>query len=39
MTPLPSFAIYDVMKDPQIEADFARFDAHLAAVFETALAA
>ena len=29
MTPLPSFACYDVMKNPQIEADLARFDAHI----------
>ena len=33
MTPLPSFAAFDVMKNPQIEADFARFDAHLAGAF------
>ncbi len=33
MTPLPTFAAYDVMKNPQVEADFARFDAHLAANF------
>lgn len=31
MQPLPTFAAFDVMKNPQIEADFARFDAHLAA--------
>ena len=31
MTPLPTFAAYDVMKNPKVEADFARFDAHLAA--------
>lgn len=36
MTPLPTFAAFDVMKNPQIEADFARFDAHLAAVFTQA---
>lgn len=29
MTALPTFAAFDVMKNPQIEADFARFDAHL----------
>ena len=28
---LPTFAAFDVMKNPQVEADFARFDAHLAA--------
>ncbi len=28
LSPLPTFAAFDVMKDPQIEADFARFDAH-----------
>lgn len=29
MTGLPTFAAYDVMKNPTIEADFVRFDAHL----------
>ena len=33
MTPLPTFAAFDVMKNPEIEADFARFDAHLADLF------
>ncbi|MEL6646413.1 MAG: NAD(P)H-dependent oxidoreductase [Pseudomonadota bacterium] len=33
MTPLPTFAAHDVMKDPQMDRDFARFDAHLAAHF------
>ncbi|MBY6116012.1 NAD(P)H-dependent oxidoreductase [Mameliella alba] len=33
MAPLPSFGSFDVMKNPEIEADFARFDAHLARVF------
>jgi modulator of drug activity B len=33
MTPLPSFGAFDVMKNPEIEADLARFDAHLAALF------
>lgn len=33
MTPLPTFAAFDVMRNPQIEADFVRFDAHLDAVF------
>ena len=35
MTPLPTFAAYDVMRNPRIEADLARFDAHLARVFDT----
>lgn len=34
MAALPSFAAFDVMKNPTIEADFARFDAHLAAAFQ-----
>ncbi|MCT8160070.1 NAD(P)H-dependent oxidoreductase [Pseudoruegeria sp. SHC-113] len=29
-----TFAAHDVVKNPQIEADFARFEAHLAEVFE-----
>ena len=29
MTALPTFACYDVIKNPDIENDFARFDAHL----------
>ncbi|MEM1133997.1 MAG: NAD(P)H-dependent oxidoreductase [Pseudomonadota bacterium] len=33
MTPLPSFAAFDVMKSPDIDNDFERFDAHLASVF------
>ncbi|WOE73885.1 NAD(P)H-dependent oxidoreductase [Alterisphingorhabdus coralli] len=33
MKPLPSFAAFDVMKNPEIENDFKRFDAHLADVF------
>ncbi|SNT26548.1 NAD(P)H-dependent oxidoreductase [Tropicimonas sediminicola] len=33
MQPLPTFAAFDVMKNPEIEADLARFDAHLAQVF------
>lgn len=36
MTPLPTFAAFDVMKNPQIEADFARFDAHMGALFAEA---
>lgn len=30
---VPTFWAYDVMKNPQVESDFARFDAHLAAHF------
>lgn len=33
MTPLPSFAAFDVMKNPDISADLARFDAHLDRLF------
>ncbi|MBV6632300.1 MAG: NAD(P)H-dependent oxidoreductase [Alphaproteobacteria bacterium] len=33
MAPLPTFAAYDVMKNPEIEADLARFDQHLETVF------
>ncbi|KUF10780.1 NAD(P)H-dependent oxidoreductase [Pseudoponticoccus marisrubri] len=33
MTPLPSFGAFDVMKNPDVEADLARFDAHLATHF------
>ena len=29
MEPLPIFAAHDVMKNPAVDADFARFDAHL----------
>ena len=29
MEPLDTFAMYDVLKNPQIEADFDRLDAHL----------
>lgn len=29
MEALPTFVCYDVMKNPQIEADFKRFEAHL----------
>ena len=34
MTPLPTFAAFDVMKNPDVEADLGRFQAHLARVFE-----
>ena len=33
MKPLPSFGAFDVMKNPDIESDLARFDAHLTRVF------
>ncbi|NOD74908.1 MULTISPECIES: NAD(P)H-dependent oxidoreductase [unclassified Ruegeria] len=33
MQALPTFAAFDVMKNPEIEADFARFDAHLKSTF------
>ncbi|KUJ77250.1 NAD(P)H-dependent oxidoreductase [Ruegeria profundi] len=33
MEQLPTFAAFDVMKNPEIEADFKRFDAHLNSVF------
>jgi len=33
MKPLPSFGAFDVMKNPDIESDLARFDAHLQRVF------
>lgn len=33
MRSLPTFAAFDVMKNPKIDEDFARFDAHLANIF------
>ena len=33
MTPLTTFSSHDVMKNPDVDADLARFDAHLGAVF------
>jgi modulator of drug activity B len=33
MEPLETFACYDVLKNPQIEKDFERFDAHIAQQF------
>lgn len=33
MSELPTFACYDVMKNGDIESDFARFEAHLDANF------
>ncbi|RNE92784.1 NAD(P)H-dependent oxidoreductase [Marichromatium sp. AB32] len=38
MTPLATFACYDVMKNPDIEQALSRFDAHLARHIETAAA-
>lgn len=35
MTALPSFAAYDVMKNPKVEDDFDRFDAHVRRLFFT----
>ncbi|RTL90831.1 flavodoxin family protein [Ancylobacter aquaticus] len=34
MSPLPTFAAFDVMKNPAIDRDLARFDAHLETVFQ-----
>ena len=36
---LPTFACYDVLKNPQIEEDFARFDRHLQEHFPQVAAA
>ncbi len=33
MAKLPTFAAFDVKKDPEIDSDFARFDTHLRTVF------
>lgn len=33
MTPLPTFGAFDVMKNPDVATDLARFDAHLATIF------
>lgn len=33
MQALPTFAAFDVMKNPEIDADFARFEAHLKTTF------
>jgi len=35
LSPLPTFMAYDVLKNPDVENDFARFDEHLATHFET----
>ncbi|KUF08896.1 NAD(P)H-dependent oxidoreductase [Pseudoponticoccus marisrubri] len=36
MTSLPTFSAHDVMKNPEIQTDLARFDAHLDALFAEA---
>ena len=36
MAPLPSFAAFDVLKNPEIDADLIRFDAHLDSLFAEA---
>lgn len=36
MEPLPTFACYDVMKNPQVEQDFERYRGHLAEFFPAA---
>ncbi|MFG3255235.1 NAD(P)H-dependent oxidoreductase [Streptomyces sp. NPDC048172] len=33
LKPLPTFMAYDVLKNPDVESDFQRFDAHLAKHF------
>ena len=33
MTPLETFACYDVLKNPDVENDFSRFDDHLDKLF------
>ena len=33
MEQLPTFAAFDVMKNPEIENDFARFETHLNSIF------
>ena len=33
MEPLETFACYDVLKNPDVESDFLRFDAHIAKHF------
>lgn len=34
MTSLPTFSAHDVMKNPELDRDFARFDAHISAHFQ-----
>ena len=38
MTPLPTFACHDVMKNPDVENDFERFESHLNELFPAVLA-
>lgn len=35
LEPLPTFMAYDVMKNPEIENDFKRFDDHMKSTFKT----
>ncbi len=35
MEPLPTFACFDVMKNPDVESDLAKYRAHLATLFPT----
>ena len=35
MTPLPTFAAFDVMKNADVQTDFARFNTHMVNVFGT----
>ncbi|MEM1405940.1 MAG: NAD(P)H-dependent oxidoreductase [Bacteroidota bacterium] len=37
LEPLPTFLAYDVMKNPEIENDFKRFDAHLVTHFKNSV--
>ena len=37
MTPLPTFAAFDVMKNPQVEHDFERYRSHLKEFFPAQL--
>ena len=39
MEKLPTFAAFDVMKNPEIDSDFARFDTHLDALFPVTVGA
>ena len=34
LTPLPTFGAFDVMKNPDVESDFLRFDEHLHSTFK-----
>lgn len=35
MTPLPTFSAHDIMKNPELDRDFSRFDTHISAHFQT----